>query len=137
MQKLSKYQRVVLLKNQNVEKIGTRNVIYKSRFKINAVEKYLKGWKPDEIFKDAGINPSYFIKNYSRSCIKRWKKKYFEDGKASLGASQTGKKASGRPRSKKADDLTVEELRAIVEIQEEVIDMLKKNRALAKKNDVN
>ena len=136
MQNLSDYQRRVLLKNPNVEKISAQNVVYKSNFKIKAVEKYLKGWKPNEIFEDAEIDPNYFIKNYCQSCLKRWKKKYFEEGKSSLKVSQTGKQATGRPKKSNTDDLTMDELKAIVQIQEEVIVMLKKNRALAKKKKV-
>jgi hypothetical protein len=71
MQNLSNYQRRVLSKNPNVEKISAQNVVYKSKFKIKAVEKYLKGLKPKEIFEEAEIDPNYFIKNYCQSCLKR------------------------------------------------------------------
>lgn len=133
MQELSDYQRKVLLSNPNVEKITEKHVIYKSKFKIQAVEKYLKGHKPDEIFEEAEISPHYFNKNYCRFCLKRWKKKYSEQGRDSLKISQTGKQATGRPKSINTDEMTLEELKAMVEIQHEVIDMLKKSRALAKK----
>lgn len=136
MQSLSDYQRRVLLKNPNVEKVTTNHVIYHSHFKIKAVEKYLDGATPNDIFENADIDPRYFIKNYCRLCIKRWKKKYFEEGKASLTVSQQGKMATGRPKSINPDELNIEELRAIVEIQEELIIMLKKNRALARKKKV-
>ena len=136
MQNLTDYQRRLLIKNPNVEKITEKHVVYKSKFKIKAIEKYLNGWRPDEIFEDAGIDPSYFINGYCQSCIKRWKKKYFEEGKESLKKSQTGRKATGRPKSINTEEMTVEELKAMVEIQHEVIDMLKKNRALAKKKKV-
>jgi hypothetical protein len=53
-----------------------------------------------------------------------------------LNISQTGKQATGRPQKSNTDDLTMDELKAIVQIQEEVIVMLKKNRALAKKKKV-
>jgi hypothetical protein len=133
MQELSDYQRRLLLKSPNVEKITEKHVVYKSKFKIKAVEKYLNGWKPTEIFEDAGIDPGYFINGYCRSCVKRWKKKYFEEGKEALKISQTGKNATGRPKSINTEEMTIDELKAMVEIQHEVIDMLKKNRALAKK----
>ena len=133
MQELSDYQRRVLLKNPNVEKITEKHVVFKSNFKIKAVEKYLKGWSPNNIFEDSQIDPSYFVKNYCQSCIKRWKKKYFDDGKESLKISNTGKKATGRPKAINTDEMTVEEMKAMIEVQQEVIEMLKKNRALAKK----
>ena len=133
MQELSDYQRRVLLNNPNVEKITEKHVIYKSSFKIKVVEKYLNGQKPDEIFKEAEINPKYFIKKYCQFCIKRWKKKYFDQGRDSLKTSQTGKQATGRPKAINTGEMTMEELKAMVEIQHEVIDMLKKNRTLPKK----
>jgi hypothetical protein len=73
------------------------------------------------------------MKKYCQSCIKRWKKKYFDQGRDSLKMSQTGRQSTGRPKSINTDEMTMEELKAIVEIQHEVIDMLKKNRTLAKK----
>lgn len=133
MQELSNYQRKVLLNNPNVEKIVEKNVIFTSKFKISAVEKFIKGIKPDHIFEEAHINLSFFSRDYARSCLKRWKKKYFDEGRDSLKISQTGKQATGRPKSINTDEMTLEELKAIVEIQNEVIAMLKKNRALTKK----
>jgi len=133
MQELSDQERLLLLKNPNIERITEKHVVFSSSFKIQAVEKYLKGQSPVDIFKDAKIDPNLFIKNYCQSCIKRWKKKYFETGKSSLRTSETGKKATGRPKLVNAEEMTVEEMKAVIEVQQEVIDMLKKNRALAKK----
>lgn len=133
MQDLTPYQRRVLSKNPNVEKITEKHVIYTSNFKIKAVEKYIKGLSPCEIFENAEIDPSYFKTNYCQSCIKRWKRKYFDEGKASLKQSLTGTKATGRPKLVNTDEMTVEEMKAVIEVQQEVIAMLKKNRALAKK----
>lgn len=132
MQELSGYQRRILLKNPNVEKITEKHVQYSSKFKIRAVERYLAGESPGDIFKNEGIDPAFFISRYCNYCLKRWKKKYIEEGKKSLKVSQTGKKATGRPKLENPDELTIEELRALVEIQQEVIVMLKKNRALTK-----
>jgi len=136
MHKLSDQKKRKLLNNTNVSKLTANNIVYTSKFKIQAVEKYLKGASPNKIFEDAGISPSMFKKKYCLSCLMRWKKKYLEEGKATLKVSQTGRKASGRPKLENPDELNLEELRALVEIQREMIDMLKKNRALAKKKKV-
>jgi transposase len=133
MQELSDYQRRILSKNPNVEKLTEKHVVYTSKFKISAVEKYLNGKTANEVFEDAQINPKFFIPDYCHSCIKRWKKKYLEEGKASLKNSQTGKKSTGRPKKVNTDEMTVAEMKALIEVQQEVIEMLKKNRALAKK----
>ncbi len=135
MQELSDYQKIVLLKNPNVEKITEKHVVYTSKFKVKAVELYLKGISPEEIFNRANINLKYFKKNYSRYCLKKWKKKFESDGKKSFFEETRGKGSTGRPKKTNVDDLTIDELKAIVEIQEELIETLKKNRALAKKKN--
>jgi transposase len=117
MNELSDYQRRKLLENPNVEEITEKHIHYSSSFKIKAVESYLKGEKPSDIFKDAGIDPSMFDEGYCLYAIKRWKKKYEEQGRDSLKVSNTGTKATGRPKSQNLDDLTYEELQTIVEIQ--------------------
>lgn len=133
MQNLSDQQRRILLKNPNVKKITEKHVVYTAKFKISAVEQYLNGKTPIEIFEDAQIDPQLFIPDYCHSCLKRWKKKYFEEGKDSLKISNTGLHSKGRPKKDNIDELTVAEMKALIEIQQEVIEMLKKNRALAKK----
>lgn len=130
MLELSKYQKKVLSQNPNVLKITDSHVIYKPSFKLHAVEQHLQGVLGDIIFKKAGIRLDFFIKNYASSNINRWLKKYNEEGKVALGAGLR-KKGSGRP--KKPESLTYEELLKVVEIQNEVIDELKKKRALALK----
>ena len=74
----------------------------------------------------------YFAINLS---LKRWKKKYEEEGRESLKESGTGKSATGRPKNENLDDLTYEELQVIVQIQRDMIKELelKKKLALAKK----
>ena len=133
MQDLSDKQRRVLLKNPNVEKITQKHVVYTSNFKICAVEAYLNGESPKQIFIDAGIDPSYFVEKYCQSCLKRWKKRYLKAGKESFEKESRGSGSTGRPRNENADDLTIEELRALVEIQQELIEHLKKKKALTKK----
>ena len=135
MNELSDYQRRKLLENPNVEEITEKHIHYSFSFKVKAVESYLKGKKPSEIFLDAGIDPSLFETDYCLYAIKRWKKKYEEEGRDSLKSSSTGLKATGRPRIENINELTYEELQTIVEIQREIITELerKKKLALAKK----
>lgn len=130
MLELSKYQRQLLAKNPNILKLTDHHVIYKPSFKLHAIEQYLQGISGDEIFKKEGIRLDFFIKNYAASNIKRWLKKYNEEGPTALGAG-IRKVGSGRP--KKSDNLTYDELLKLVEIQNGVIDTLKKKRALALK----
>ena len=133
IQDLSDQQRRVLLKNTNVEKLTEKHVVYTTKFKTNALGAYLNGESPNQIFIDAGFNPSFFVSKYCHSCLKRWKKKYLKDGKRSFKHERRGSGSTGRPRKENADDLTIEELRALVEIQQDLIDHLKKKKALTKK----
>lgn len=133
MHQLSDYQRRKLIENPNVESITESHVHFKGEFKIWAVENYLKGIHPNELFIDAGIDLSFFEEKYAYSCLKRWKKKYMIDGKASLKVNSTGLNATGRPAEEKHDHLSYDELLELVAIQKEIIADLKKKKALAKK----
>ena len=127
---LSDYQKRRLLKNKHVEKITENHVVFTPEFKKLAVEATFKGILPDDFFKSEGIKLNYFKEKYAASCIKRWKKKYLEEGKKALEKDGRGEGAPGRP---KLDSYTYEELAEIVRIQQLQIDAVKKLRAQQKK----
>lgn len=135
MYNLTDIQKKKLLENPNVEEITTNRIYYSGSFKIKAVESYLNGDKPIQIFQNAGIDTSIFEENYCLYALKRWKKKYEQEGPESLKINNTGREASGRPASEDLNELSYEELQTIVEIQRKVIAELelKKKLALAKK----
>lgn len=133
MHTISDQIRQKLLKNPNVESVTIHQIHYSGSFKIAAVKSYLKGEMPNDIFISAGFDPKDFVYKYCASCIKRWKTKYEEDGIDSLKKRKKIKKIPGRPKSEKPNELSYEELLTVVEIQREVIDELKKSKALAKK----
>lgn len=133
MHQLTDYQRQKLLENPCVEKITDKHVVFTSKFKIESVEKYLSGLSPDEIFQDKSINLKFFKKNYAQYCLKKWKKKYFEQGKESFKIETRGSGSKGRPKTQNLEKLTYDELLAIIEIQKGVIEDIKKKKALAKK----
>ena len=133
MQELSDYQRKELLKNPNVEKITEKHVVFTSKFKVKAVELYFDGKSPNRIFEDTGIKIHYFKPNYPQLCIKKWKKKYLEKGKESFDIELRGSSKVGRPKKENLNELTYKELRAVIDIQREVIEELKKRKALVKK----
>lgn len=134
MNQLSDNQRRKLLENPNVESITESHVHFKGEFKIWAVERYLGGTRPDDLFIEAGIDLSLFEEKYAASNLKRWKKKYMYEGKAALRLNSTGKNATGRPKVEKLEDLSKEQLIELVQMQREMMDEIKKLRALAKKN---
>ncbi len=97
-----------LLSNQFIEKISNSNISYTSEFKIQAIKAHLKGKSPAEIFDEAGIDVSPFVKNYAVKTISRWKKIYLKDGKHGLVKEQRGKNATGRPKSKEFSSVEAE-----------------------------
>ena len=134
MQSFTPYQKKVLLENPNVLKITENHLVFTPEFKIKAVEFYLKGMSDEEIFTSHGFNSSFFKDDdYFRRKIQKWKLKYEEAGKHSFKEETRGKGASGRPKSVNLDEFSIEDLRAIVFIQDEIIEELKKKKALAKK----
>lgn len=133
MQNFTPDQKKVLLENPNVLKITENHLVFKPEFKVKAVEFYLRGMTADEIFISHGFDPSFFEDSYFRFSLKRWKLRYELKGKNSLMEEDRGKGATGRPKSVDLDEYTVEDLKAIVYIQDQIIEEIKKKRALAKK----
>ena len=131
MHDLNADQRKILSKNPNVLKVTNHHVVYTKSFKIKAIKLSLEGKPSDEIFKDAGIRLDFFKADYAFFNLRRWHKKYEKDGLEGFDKEARGSSTNGRSRSR--EDLTYDELLAVVEIQEEVIEALKNKKALAKK----
>lgn len=98
MGKLSESDQKLLLANRFVEKITNAHVSFTSEFKILAVEQYLNGKSPTDIFNEAGLDLSLFQDEFPKKSVYRWKKIYLEEGKASLRKENRGKGATGRPK---------------------------------------
>lgn len=126
-------QRSRLLANRNVQAASEKTVTFTPDFKIKAVHLYKEGTSPDQIFEDAGIPLEYFQDDYCRSCIKRWLEKFNSEGEDSLRFDERGRGATGRPPEDSLEDLTYDELLALVEIQQEALDDVRKQNALARK----
>jgi transposase-like protein len=60
-------------RNPNVLKICGSNISYKPKFKIRAVEDYLAGKTPKDIFRAAGINLGLFDPDYAKKALSRWR----------------------------------------------------------------
>jgi hypothetical protein len=130
MEKLSDADKKDLLSNKYVEKITGSHVCFSSKFKIKAVEMNLEGKSPSGIFLELGIDPSYFLPDYPKKSISRWKKIYLDEGKEGLEVEKRGKNAKGRPR-KKYDPNDIDSVMARLAYLEAENDFLKKLHALA------
>ncbi len=134
MQKLTEEQKKILLKNPNVLKITDSHVVYTPSFKVMAVERNAKGEPPSQIFFSNGIDPSFFKDpKYCDSCLKRWRSKYKSKGKFSLTEEARGRKINIQSDDA-LDDMELDDLKAIILIQQDIIQQIKKKKALIKKN---
>lgn len=126
-------QRSKLLANRNVKDVTEKTVSFDPTFKIKAVHQYRDGISPNSIFEEAGVPLEYFKDDYCRNCLKKWVKKFDEGGEESLYEDNRGSGNSGRPKKERLEDLTYDELLALVEIQKEALKEVKKQNALARK----
>jgi hypothetical protein len=132
--KLNKDIHLALKGNRWIERITESQIVYTYEFKVLAIEEFLRGVSAEEIFRSAEIPLNFLKPNYARDCLKRWLVQYRKHGLESLKVDKRGTTKGptmGRPR-KHDRNLTYEELKVIVEIQSEVIEALKKKKALAK-----
>lgn len=126
MQKLTAQQKKILEKSSHVARTTDSHVVFTEEFKAESLRLFEEGIPSPEIFDRYGLKLEFFKENYYSSNLKRWRKT----------ARETGSLKRGRPRkaaSVTIDDLSINDLRALVEIQMGVIEELKKKRALAKK----
>ena len=133
MQSFTPKQRSKLLANRNVQDVTEKTISFLPEFKIKSVRMYLDGSSPEQIFENAGFPLDFFKEDYFRLCIKRWLKKFNEEGEDSLRIDERGKGSTGRPKEERLQDLTYDELLALVEIQKGALDELRKQKALEKK----
>lgn len=133
MQNLSKAHKKALLENPNVVKITESHVVFTPKFKVKAVELYLSGTSPTDIFVSNGIDPSIFIPDFCRNCIKRWVVKYESEGKDAFSRETRGSGTPTKPVKSNLDSYSMDDLKSIILVQEEMIEELKKRKALARK----
>lgn len=130
MERLSETDKKALSKSKYVSKITETQVLFTASFKIKAVEMSLDGITPHEIFFKLGIDPSYFLPDYPKKSISRWKKVYIKEGPEALEVEKRGKNAKGRPK-KTFDPSDSDSLLARLAYLEAENDFLKKLHALA------
>lgn len=133
MQTFTINQKKILLKNPNVLKLTENHLVFKPEFKFIAVNFYLQGMSPDEIFIAHDFNPSFFEPDYFRSCLKRWKIKIEIYGDDAFSTETRGRDSLGRPKNDGLENASIDDLRALVWIQKEMLEEIKKKKALAKK----
>lgn len=111
----------ILKSSPHVSKITKKHIIFTDHFKWLMLESSIEGLTRQEVFnKTLGVN--CFDKSFVDNCLGRWRRKIRFDG--DIKPSQKGRKTVSK-------DMTIEEMRAQIAYQKEVIAHLKKLRGLA------
>ncbi len=90
-------------KNPCVVKVTERSVTYTFDFKKRALELHNQGVSSKEIWHRAGFDMQTWVKDYTKDCLKRWKKIANKNGFEGLTRHQ-GEGSIGRPKAKGVTD---------------------------------
>lgn len=129
MEKFPEKVKYALLKTGQVERVTADQVIFKADFKIKAVKMNLAGRSFSDTFLTLGIDPFFFLPDYPRKSITRWKKIFEEEGEDGLREERRGKNATGRPK-RNFDPNDIKSLQEKIALLEAENFILKKLQAL-------
>jgi transposase len=117
--------------NPNVQHVTAKSITYAPAFKLAAVQAYMAGETPQEIFLQAGFDLDVIGHEKPKHCLKRWREVYATHGESGLLEERRGKGSTGRRPS---SDLSIEEklrrAEARIKLLEAENDFLKKLEAL-------
>jgi transposase-like protein len=92
-----------LSKNPCVVRCRERSITYTHEFKKRALEQYAQGISTKEIWRRAGFDISAWKKDYTKDCLKSWKRIIKKGGLEGLARAQ-GAGATGRTKTKGLTD---------------------------------
>lgn len=118
-----------LMKSGCVQKVTSSHVVFTPEFKIKAIEMSLTGRSPVDIFLILGVDPSFFLPEFPKKCISRWKIIYDREGEEGLREEKRGKGAKGRPK-RSYDPTDIKSLQEKIALLEAENYILKKLQAL-------
>lgn len=99
----SKEEIARLSKNPYVVKCSEKSITYTYEFKKYTLELYAQGISSKEIWRRAGFDISTWVEDYTKDCLKRWKKIANQNGFEGLVRHQ-GEGATGRLKTKGMTD---------------------------------
>lgn len=129
MQKFPDKVKHALMKTGHVQKITSSQVVFTPEFKIKALEMNLAGRNPFDIFLSLGVDPAFFLPEFPKKCISRWKSIYNREGEEGLREEKRGKGATGRPK-RSYDPTDIKSLQEKIALLEAENYILKKLQAL-------
>ena len=113
-----------LIKNQYVQKVSTKSIIYTKEFKEKFEEEYRSGKPPSRILNDMGLDHRLLGKSRQNSLVARIKKYELRP----QGFEDTRKNSSGRPSTKQlTDDEKIKRLEQKIAYLNQENEFLKKN----------
>lgn len=116
-------------KNPCIVKCSERSITYTYAFKKRALEQHAQGISANEIRRRAGFDISKRKRDYTKNCLKNWKKIVKKNGFEGLTISR-GAGATGRPKTKGLTDADrIKRLELQVKYLEAENDFLAKLRA--------
>jgi transposase len=119
-----------LEQNPNVQHVTEKGITYSPTFKLAAVQAYLEGQTPMEIFLKAGFDVDAIGHEKPKHSVKRWRHAFAARGEAGLLEERRGKGSPGRPSTR---ELSAEEklrrAEARIKLLEAENDFLKKLEA--------
>lgn len=86
--------------NPNILRVSDRSITYHPEFKKVAVQAYLSGATPTQIFIDHGFEVAIIGKEQPSRSLRRWRKTYEKYGEVGLENDFRGKGSTGRPSDK-------------------------------------
>jgi transposase len=104
--KFTEGQMKELQKNKNVVKCSDKAITYSKDFKLLAVQKYMDGKIPREIFREAGFDLRVIGKDSYNGSLTRWNRSLRTTGLNNLQTEARGRKSIRRPTS---EGLTTEQ----------------------------
>jgi len=126
MNRFTEKQKEEILKNPNVLKISDEHLVFTPEFKIKALKLHFKGMSTDHILLACDFELDWFGPEYFQKRLYKWKAIYEKHGKNAFTEERRGKKATGRPSHLSLDDFSINDLKALALIQNEIIEDLKK-----------
>ncbi len=121
----------ILEANPNVLRVTESAITYTPAFKLAALQAYMLGQTPSEVFIQAGFNLDVIGHQKPKHSLKRWRDTFNQYGEKGLTTERRGKGSTGR---KPARELSAEDelkrAKAKIKLLEAQVDLLKKLDAL-------
>jgi hypothetical protein len=129
MNNLRGARRKRILENPNVLRLTEKHIVFTDAFRAVALEKRSRGRYPDAIFEEAGFLLSDFKPNYFRYTLRKW----VDQSNKPTAARRRGGRPKRPQNFETLEGLSEHQLRSIILAQQELIRVIKKKKALAKK----